>query len=438
MILKKLKWNINPKERFLWIAPLLVLPFIIFLFWTFGGGKGQATIEKKSMVAGLNTDLPAAKLKDNKFNKLQFYEQAVRDSARLKESMRNDPYSNRNFSGAVNELDFHNATTDTKLYGEQSEGSGLPENRDQNEERVYARIAQLNAQLERSKVGGQTGLLHPSDRDLAITPAVHNGEAERLESMLQRVKESSGTDTSMQQINAMLDKIMDIQNPERVRNKIKQQSTTNKAKVYPVVVPSTTLSISILQKENPVNSKSVIAGPERDGSRHNRFYSLDIAIDGEKQVPGCIRAVIDETQTVVSGSMVKMRLQDDVYIKGILVPKGNALSGIALLNGQRLEVTITSLRYQNYVLPVNLVVYDMDGLPGFNAPDAIGRNVSKQSTDQAIQSLSLATLDPGLAEQATSAGIEAAKSLLSKKVKLIKVTLTPGLQVLLRDGNEKS
>jgi hypothetical protein len=40
--------------------------------------------------------------------------------------------------------------------------------------------------------------------------------------------------------------------------------------------------------------------------------------------------------------------------------------------------------------------------------------------------------------QAASAGIEAAKTLLSKKSKLIKVTVKAGYQVLLRDEQQKS
>jgi hypothetical protein len=44
-------------------------------------------------------------------------------------------------------------------------------------------------------------------------------------------------------------------------------------------------------------------------------------------------------------------------------------------------------------------------------------------------------MDPSLKAQAASEGIRAAKSLLSKKVKQVKVTLKAGYQVLLRDGN---
>ena len=38
--------------------------------------------------------------------------------------------------------------------------------------------------------------------------------------------------------------------------------------------------------------------------------------------------------------------------------------------------------------------------------------------------------------QATTAGIQAAKGLLSKKIKLVKVTVKAGYRVLLKDGNK--
>jgi hypothetical protein len=54
-----------------------------------------------------------------------------------------------------------------------------------------------------------------------------------------------------------------------------------------------------------------------------------------------------------------------------------------------------------------------------------------------MQTLGVASLDDSWGSQAAGAGIEAAKSLLSKKVKLIKVVVKAGYQVLLRDEKQK-
>lgn len=86
---------------------------------------------------------------------------------------------------------------------------------------------------------------------------------------------------------------------------------------------------------------------------------------------------------------------------------------------------------------MQLSVYDMDGMDGIYIPGAITRDVAKQSADRAIQGIGLTTLDPSLGAQAASAGIEAARDLISKKVKLVKVTVKAGYQVLLRDEKQK-
>ena len=66
---------------------------------------------------------------------------------------------------------------------------------------------------------------------------------------------------------------------------------------------------------------------------------------------------------------------------------------------------------------------------------AITRDVAKQSTDNALSLAELSTMDPSLKAQATTAGINGVKSLISKKTKLVKVLVKAGYKVLLKDKN---
>jgi conjugative transposon TraM protein len=118
------------------------------------------------------------------------------------------------------------------------------------------------------------------------------------------------------------------------------------------------------------------------------------------------------------------------------VPKGNFLFGQAALNGERLNIKINNIRYQNSLFHVGLSVYDLDGMHGIYIPGAITRDVAKQSADRAIQGFGLTSLDPSLGEQTVSAGIETARNLISKKVKLKKVTVKAGYRVLLKDEKQ--
>jgi hypothetical protein len=50
--------------------------------------------------------------------------------------------------------------------------------------------------------------------------------------------------------------------------------------------------------------------------------------------------------------------------------------------------------------------------------------------------MGLTSLDPSLAAQATTAGIAAAKTLISKKVRLVKVTLPAGYALFLQNKKQ--
>jgi hypothetical protein len=81
---------------------------------------------------------------------------------------------------------------------------------------------------------------------------------------------------------------------------------------------------------------------------------------------------------------------------------------------------------------VKLEVFDLDGISGLYIPGAITREVAKQSADQSSQAIGISPLDPSLGAQAANAGLEMAKTLFSKKTKLVKVSVKAGYQVLLQ------
>jgi conjugative transposon TraM protein len=175
--------------------------------------------------------------------------------------------------------------------------------------------------------------------------------------------------------------------------------------------------------------------PRNNDLSANDFFPLVDDMDNVPKQANAIQAVVHETGTVMDGATIKLRLQTDISVNGTLVPKGSFVFGTASLNGERLNIKINSLRYKSSLFPVQLLVVDMDGMEGIYVPGAITGDVAKNSTERAIQNIGISTLDPSLSAQAASAGIEAAKSLVSKKVKLVKVTLKAGYQVLLRDEN---
>jgi conjugative transposon TraM protein len=315
---------------------------------------------------------------------------------------------------------------------------------DPNVEKVNQQLAKLKAVLNQPPEKQGKSMV---TAEVPVQPntSISSPDIHRLENIVQSMhQKDSSADPEMEQLNGMMDKLLDIQHPERVKERIREQSQKNKQQVFPVVVNSSNDNISLLQSNAVPSVQQDSIPPVKDTLvatvsvlTPNAFYSLDDTNNGSDEKPNAVEAVVQETQTLVSGATVKLRLMSEVYINGVLIPKDNFIYGMASLNGERLNISITTIRYQNNILPVALSVYDMDGLSGIYIPGAITRDVAKQSADESLQGIGLTTLDPSLSAQAASAGIQAAKTLISKKVKLVRVTVKAGYRVLLRDTNQK-
>lgn len=435
--------TLSPKmlrqRKFLLVLPLLVLPFMTLMFWSLGGGKVENTEAQPVLNKGFNMDLPDAYLKDDKpLDKMSYYDKAASDSSKLEELMKNDPNYRKHTSlnNDINGIQSDNISV-SRNYARSGTlmtspyGSGISQ--DSNEVKVYRKLAELDEAM--NKVADPS--IEPADdtpKNLNENIQVNTSDIDRLEKMMHSMSKSEGEDPELKQLNGMLEKILDIQHPDRVQEKIRQTSETQKGQVFAVSATGKETPISLL--DNTSDNRIGINSSSINQPQQNGFYSLDESglTDGSQNA---IQAVIHETQTLVAGSTVKLRLVNDVYINGILIPKDNFLFGEAKLKGERLDIEIGSVRYQNSLFPVQLSVYDMDGMNGIYIPGAITRDVAKQSADRTIQDIGLTSVDPSLGAQAASAGIEAARDLISKKVKLVKVTVKSGYQVLLRDEKQK-
>lgn len=409
-------------RKMLLVLPILALPFLTALFWALGGGKMNAADSAAAEQKGFNLKLPDANLKEGlPMDKMNYYDLAALDSAKLDELIRKDPnYSNQSF-----QID---STQDSSAVTQRKEPNGLNKSvyRDPNQEKVHQKLEALQKAIN-------TPVSIPEqNRDYiknakSNETAIHSNDVDRLEQMMQSMNDGQESqDPELKQLGGMLESILDIQHPGRVQEKLKKASEAQRGQVF---------AISTGEQENPVSSlqnKTV----NDTGSRPNRFYSLDQP-ENDDVMQNAVEAVIHETQTIVNGATVKFRLMNDIFINGIKIPKDIFLFGMASLKGERLTINISSIRCNNSLFPVDLSVYDMDGLLGIYIPGAINRDVAKASADRSMQTLGVASLDDSWGAQAAGAGIEAAKSLLSKKVKLVKVVVKAGYKVLLRDEKQK-
>jgi conjugative transposon TraM protein len=417
------------QRRMLLVLPMLVLPFVTFAFWALGGGKADAGA-KIATEKGLNMQLPDAHNAAGPMDKMSYYDLATADSLKQKEQSKNDPYYHQDQQGdEKRKADSMNglAMSPPQSYPVNTGANGAPY-RDPNEARVYEKLGQLNKVMQQQPQSQAYQGYGNSYQ--APQASINTADVDRLEKMMQTMQgHDTGDDPETRQLSGMLEKILDIQHPERVKEKIKQSEDARNGEVYAVKTATKNGRISLIDN----SAEKVKQAESMNGSG---FYGLsDTIADNDDQ--NTIEAVVHEDQTLVSGSIVKLRLLDDINVKGTVIPKDNFVYGTVALDGERLTVTINSLRYKKSLYPVHLSVFDIDGLSGIYIPGAIARDVAKSSADRSIQSVGLTSFDQTLGAQAAGAGIEAAKSFLSKKIKLIKVMVKAGYKVLLRDDKQK-
>ncbi len=416
------------QRRFLLVLPLLALPFITMIFWALGGGKVEKVQAQAAVKKGFNINLPDANLKNDKpMDKMSYYEQAQLDSIKFLELVKNDPnYKNIEATNTDKDLSGEEGIFQTPAdkRGLNTSPYGGKGHSDPNTDKIYRKLAELDKEMNKPipSEDEYNHMYQGTKGKSSNSTTVNSSDVDRLEQMMNMVNQPAGEDPELKQLNGVLDKILEVQYPERVQGKLKQTPQAARGQVFAVSSKQDN-SITYLDTHH---LRNVIV---------NGFYSL-IGMTTAEDSQNAIQAVIHETQTIVDGSTVKLRLLNDVFINGVHIQKDNFLYGIASLRGERLSIKINSVRYKNSLFPVELSVYDMDGLNGIYIPGTITRDVAKQSADRSMQTIGLTSVDPSWQAQAAGAGIEAAKTLISRKVKLIKVTVKAGYQVLLRDEKQ--
>ena len=409
------------KRKMMMVLPLLVIPFLTMAFWALGGGASQQTATSGKQ-SGLNVNLPDAGLKDDDLaNKLSFYEKADKDSMKLEELMRNDPYyKKKQDTGQSFDNELEQLTQNTASKYNQRLNTSPYETSDNNPERkLIQKLAILEREMNKQ---AEVKAEDPLEKYPAVQKGEFSGEVDRLENMMQVMNKGGDEDPEMQQLTGTLDKILDIQHPQRVKDRIKEKSLKQKEVVFAVSKQVANGNISLLDTSKRKN----IPGTGFYGIDHNTT---------EDDNNNAIEAVVNANQILVNGAVIKLRLATDIYINGTLIPKDNFVFGTTSLNDERLEIQINSIRNNKSLFPVKLEVYDMDGLPGIYIPGAISRDVAKQSADNGLQLMELTSMDPSVKAQAAAAGINTVKTMLSKKVKQVKVMVKAGYKVLLKDIN---
>jgi conjugative transposon TraM protein len=341
----------------------------------------------------------AGTAKDSSWSKLNFYEAADKEAAKRASLAKSDPYYQLSPLQDRDIIDTNLLPVSTKKrdnYDVDSKGSKMPysvigsSNQDPNEVKVYQKLNELNRALAENDAKAHDRS-HSNVRQTIPDDPDGENEINKLEAMMKQVDAagSNSVNPEMEQINSMLEKILDIQHPERVKGNFGGKQQPAQPSALKVSASNDEMAVSTLQPQ-PYEAGSETAVQKEDSTEvaySNRFYSLDDESNVDARPSGLIEAVIPEAMNVVSGSVLKLQLLSDIYVKNTLVSKGTFMYGEATLNNERLKINITTVKCQDEIVPVSLSVYDQDGLEGIYTPGAITRDVAKQSSDQSLQSI---------------------------------------------------
>lgn len=110
----------------------------------------------------------------------------------------------------------------------------------------------------------------------------------------------------------------------------------------------------------------------------NAFY--------KEQENSFIKAVIDENNKGFLGSRIRFRLLEDIFLGSRKLSKGSILYGqISGFSMQRVDLKIVSVFTQGELFPVNLSIYDVDGIKGLYVPQSVFRDMIREMGSNSVQ-----------------------------------------------------
>ena len=356
------------KRKFFLVLPLLVLPFATMAFLALGGGKTARSSPSVSPDKGIDMALPSAQFKDDQ----------AKDKMDIYRTTGKDSSTlqagiSKSFIQSMG-FEARTANHDDSVVIKKTI-SPAPSNADQQSAKIEARLAQINRQLNQP----QPGLSKPSYAE-GSTEALKN--ADKIKKMMNDISSDSTPDPELQQLSKMMEQLQALQNPQ------------------PAEIPAT---------------KQLAAKADPDSSPF-------------RAVP----AVIAGKQKVADGAAVKLQLTDTVTLKKQILLKGQEIFGVCQVVNQRLLLIISNIRLGKQIIPVNLTVFSLDGMPGIPAPEAEIGGAAGSGANNALQNMQFLTMDQSLGAQAAAGGVNAAKGLFSKKIKKIRIRLNDAYPVLLK------
>jgi conjugative transposon TraM protein len=335
--------NINFKQP-KYIIPLILLPFLCLFFFVYHSGfAAKKTEERKTgglngTVGQISGDVQKKQLED----KLDAYRDTYKEGGGLT---------------AVNPLPSEKSSNPTFNNGYSDKEKRMLDSINQAMKAKYARQPDIPA----NRINYQ-----PGSNDQAMVQALNglrNRHTAESNSGTTVQKEKDPMATFRQQM-AYLDSMNKANDPE-VKAERQKKDALAKSEAQKTTGPK--LAVRLADATAP-GFNTVM--PEQ----HADF----------------IKVVIDENLTGYAGSRIRLRLLDDIDAGNYRIKKGSYLYALITgFSGQRVELSVKSILYENKILPVKLEVYDLDGLAGLYVPESAFRDFTKDLGNNTVQGVTI-------------------------------------------------
>lgn len=236
--------------------------------------------------------------------------------------------------------------------------------------------------------------------DLNRNKNVENNFGKSYYNPVEKEKSQSIKDDEPKNIFELL---KDIRNGNSTQDDIVDKNNFNEEPYNPLkAMREQMLFLDSLEKSKDPSYKAMLEAENRlkaDNKKLNDFLSTTQEVKTTSTTGGfnhisknkngnIIKAVIDENIKGYLGSRVRFRLLDDVYIGKDKVKKGTVLYGeISGFSMQRVNLSIVSIMVNNEIKPINLSVYDMDGMKGLYVPASMYREMMRQLGQNSTQGM---------------------------------------------------
>lgn len=149
-----------------------------------------------------------------------------------------------------------------------------------------------------------------------------------------------------------------------------------------------------------------------------------------------IAACIHQDQTLTDGQAVKLRLLEPMQAGNIVVPKNTLVAGTAKVQGERLDILVSSIEYAGNIIPVELAVFDTDGQKGLSVPSSMEQEAFNEAMANIGSGLGTSisfarSAGQQVAMDVTRGLLQGTSGYLAKKFRTVKVKLKAGYKVML-------